>query len=72
MVRDLKKIFWRHVLGLGFITDIIPLIPFFFFVHVEHGRFLYLLKVIRLYEAFTILNVKEWFRQIKAIKMKSM
>jgi len=71
MVTDLKKIFWRHVLGLGFITDIVPLIPFNFLIHFRHSRYLFIFKVIRLYEAFLVLDVKEWFRQIKGIRKKS-
>ena len=71
VVRDLKKIFWNHVLGWGFITDVLPLIPFYLFVNFRRARYLYIIKVMRLYEAYLILNVKEWFRQIKAIRKKS-
>ena len=46
-VRDIKKIGKRY-LNEGFILDLIPLIPFNFFVHFKGSKYLFLLKSIRL------------------------
>jgi len=56
-VKDIKKISMRY-LHEGFIFDLIPLIPFNFLVNFHASRYLFLLKSIRLIQAYEILDVR--------------
>jgi len=58
-VKDIMKIS-KNYLKNGFIIDLIPLIPFNWIVAFPGSRFLYLLKSIRLIQAYEILNVREF------------
>ena len=56
-VKDVYKISKRY-LKQGFIQDIIPLIPFNWISYFKNSKYLYLIKSIRLIQAYEILDVR--------------
>ena len=57
----------RYIKGT-FIYDLIPLIPFQFFINLENifGKIIFLLKLFRLQKGFNILDVGRIMSKIKA------
>jgi hypothetical protein len=63
-VRDFKKLAIRYMLT-QFIWDFLPIIPFEFIVNFRYSRYLFILKLIRLKNGFTYLNVDTFMNFIK-------
>ena len=68
-VKDIKKISKRY-LDNGFIRDLIPLIPFNWFVHFKGSRYLMIIKSMRLVQAYQRLDTRIFFKQISLIFKK--
>jgi len=62
-VRDFKRISKKY-LNEGFIYDVIPLIPCNFMFHFPGSRFFFLIKSVRLIQAYEILDVKQFNKSI--------
>jgi hypothetical protein len=68
-VTDLSKI-RKNYFENGFMWDLIAIFPFTSLFHWDYMNLLFLIKCIRLYEAFDILDVKNFNRELKRIYKK--
>jgi len=69
--RDVKKISLAYLKG-RFFLDIVTLLPLFemcrgTFAHGENAKALYLVKVLRLYNGFELLNYKTFMNEVKQV-----
>lgn len=60
----------KKYLRENFIYEIVPLIPWNFILHFPGSRFLFLIKCVRLIQAFEILDVKEFNKSIGELFQK--
>ena len=65
-VTDLSKI-RVYYFNNGFALDFIALFPFYPLVSFHGSRYLFLIKCLRLFEAFEILDVNNFNRELKKI-----
>ena len=70
-IKDIKKI-GKKYLSEGFILDLLPLIPFNWLFHFKKSQYLFLLKSIRLIQAYEILDVRVFNTQIGLIFKKKL
>ena len=70
-IKDFFKISKRY-LKQGFIQDIIPLIPFNWIIYFKNSKYLYLIKSVRLIQAYEILDVRVFNAQIGLVFKKNL
>lgn len=70
-VRDIATISLRYLKG-GFIEDVIPLIPWNWFVKFKYSRIFFLIKCFRLKETFDLLDTGKFMKQVKKIFEKKL
>ena len=70
-VKDIKLISARYIKE-GLIFDLIPLIPFNWLIRFQNSKYLFLLKSIRLIQAYEILDVRVFNAQIGLIFKKNL
>jgi hypothetical protein len=68
IIKDPIKIALRYI-NSQFAFDLLAIIPFNFFITIKYGygRLFYLVKLLRLFKGFQILNVANLMTQIKLI-----
>jgi len=65
-VRSIKLIA-KNYIKTEFFIDVLMLIPWNWIVHFNGSHYLFVIKVLRLREAFDILDVKKFYSQLKGI-----